>query len=268
MHPDFLKDIDIWSPEIIALLIGSGFLIGVVNTVAGSGTAIGYAVFMSLGLPPSWANGTVRIGVLPQTFAAGINFYKHKLLNLKNAVLIALPITLGSILGAEIAVNIDQEVFKKVIGIAMIFFLIIIFLKPEKWIRGSKTELNIKPKFWHYLLYFLIGTYGGFIHIGVGIFLLIALVMVSGYNLVHANSLKIFVVFIYTPFALAVFMINGEIYYAIGLISAIGNTLGGIVASKFAIKHGAKPLRWILMIVIIVFTGYLFGVHRVVLSLF
>ena len=77
MHPDFLKDIDIWSPEIIALLIGSGFLTGVVNTVAGSGTAIGYAVFMSLGLPPSWANGTVRIGVLPRTFAAGLNFYQR-----------------------------------------------------------------------------------------------------------------------------------------------------------------------------------------------
>lgn len=268
MYPDFINDIDIWSPGIIALLIGSGFLIGVVNTVAGSGTAIGYAVFMALGLPPTWANGTVRIGVLPQTFAAGLNFYKHKLLNLKNAALIALPITLGSILGAEIAVNIDQEVFKKVIGIAMIFFLFFIFFKPEKWIKGGQTNQNVKPKLWHYLLYFLIGTYGGFIHIGVGIFLLMALVTVSGYDLLHANSLKVFVVFIYTPFALAVFMINGEIFYAMGLISAIGNTLGGIFASKFAIKHGAKPLRWILMIVIIVFAGYLFGVHEFVLGLF
>ncbi len=268
MHPDFLKDIDIWSPEIIALLIGSGFLIGVINTVAGSGTAIGYAVFMALGLPPAWANGTVRIGVLPQTFAAAYNFYKHKLLNLKNAVLIALPITLGSILGAEIAVNIDQEIFKKVIGVAMIFFLFFIFIKPEKWIKGSRTKQNTRPVWWHYLLYFLIGTYGGFIHIGVGIFLLMALVLVSGYDLVHANSLKVFVVFIYTPFALAVFMINGEIFYAMGLISAVGNTLGGIIASKYAIKHGARPLRWILMMVVIVFAGYLFNVHTFLINLF
>lgn len=49
MHPDFLKDIDICSPEIIALLIGSGFLIGIINTIAGSGTAIGYAVFVAIG---------------------------------------------------------------------------------------------------------------------------------------------------------------------------------------------------------------------------
>ena len=103
------------------------------------------------------------------------------------------------------------------------------------------------------------GTYGGFIHIGVGIFLLAALVLVSGYDLVHANSLKVFIVFIYTPFALSVFIFSNEIHYAMGLISAIGNTAGGIIASNFALHHGTKPLRWILITVIVVFTSYLFG---------
>ncbi len=268
MHTDFLKDIDIWSPEILALLIGSGFLIGIINTLAGSGTAIGYAVFMALGLPPSWANGTVRIGVIPQTFAAAINFYKHKLLNIKSALYIAVPITIGSILGAEIAVNIDQEIFKKVIGIAMLIILFFIFFKPEKWINGRSQEIKVKYKLWHTALYFAIGVYGGFIHVGVGIFLLIALVAVSGYDLVKANSLKVFVVFIYTPFALAVFIIHGEVYYAIGLISAIGNTLGGIVASKFAIKHGAEPLKWFLTAVIIIFTAYLFGLFDIIKDIY
>ncbi|MCF6367103.1 MAG: sulfite exporter TauE/SafE family protein [Bacteroidales bacterium] len=259
MYPDFLNDIDIWSPEILALLIGSGFLIGVINTLAGSGTAIGYAVFMALGLPPSWANGTVRIGVIPQTFAAAFNFYKHKLLNIKSALYIAVPITIGSVAGAQIAVSIDQEVFKKVIGVAMLILLFFIFFKPENLIKSKSKETKVKHKLWHTVLYFAIGAYGGFIHVGVGIFLLIALVAVSGYDLVKANSLKVFVVFIYTPFALAVFMIHGEVYYAIGLISAVGNTLGGIIASNFAIKHGTEPLRWFLIIVIVVFSGYLFG---------
>lgn len=261
MEVDFLKDINIWSPEILALLIGSGFLIGIINTLAGSGTLIGYAVFMAMGLPPSWANGTVRIGVLPQTFAAGINFYKHKLLNLKSAIFIAIPITIGSIIGAEIAIEINQSILKNIIGIAMIFILIIIFFKPEKWIENKSYKVN-KHKIWHSLIYFTIGIYGGFIHIGVGIFLLIALVLISNYDLVHANSLKVFIVFIYTPFALAVFMLNGEVHYAIGLISAIGNTLGGLLASKFAIKYGSKYLRWFLAIIIFSFILYLFGIIK------
>jgi len=268
MQPEFLNEINIWSPEILVLLIGSGFLIGVINTVAGSGTAIGYAVFMALGLPPAWANGTVRIGVLPQTFAAAFNFWRHKLLDIRNAFRISIPITLGSITGAQIAVSINQNIFKYVIGAAMIIFMFLILLKPEKWIKGSNIGSRIIPKWWHYIIYFIIGTYGGFIHIGVGIFLLFALVLISGYDLVRANSLKVFVVFIYTPFALTVFIINGEVYYLLGLISAIGNTLGGIFASKFAIKRGAGFLRWILIIVIAVFSIYLFKIHELIMAVF
>lgn len=268
MQADIIRNIDVWSPEIIILLIVSGFLIGIINTLAGSGTAIGYAVFMSLGLPPAWANGTVRIGVIPQTFVAALNFYKHKLLDLKSAAYIAIPITIGSVVGAQIAVSINQEVFRKVIGAAMIVILFFIIFKPEKFLKRKSKETKIKHKIWHLLLYFLIGLYGGFIHVGVGIFLLIVLVIVSGYDLVKANSLKVFTVFIYTPFALAVFMINGDIHYAMGLLAAIGNTAGGIVASKFAIKHGAEPLRRFLMIVIIIFIGYLFGVVQFIKDLF
>ncbi len=259
MQAEIIKNIDVWSPEIIVLLVLSGFLTGVVNTLAGSGTAIGYAVFMSLGLPPAWANGTVRIGVIPQTFAAGLNFYRHKLLNLRSAVFIAVPITAGSVIGAQVAVSIDQDVFRRVIGTAMIIILFFIIFKPEKFLKEKKTDRKIKNNFWHIPLYFLIGLYGGFIHMGTGIFLLIALVAVSGYDLVKANSLKVFVVFIYTPFALAVFMINGDIHYAMGLIAATGNTIGGIFASRFAINRGAEPLRWFLTAVIVIFTAYLFG---------
>lgn len=268
MDEDFLSNINIWSPEIIILLIGSGFLIGMINTVAGSGTAIGYAVFMALGLPPAWANGTVRIGVLPQTFAAAYNFWKHKLLNLNNALSISVPITVGSVMGAQIAVSINQEIFKIVIGAAMVVFMILMLLKPEKWIKGSKEKVEARSKPWHYLIYFLIGAYGGFIHIGVGIFLLFALVLMSGYDLVIANSLKVFVVFVYTPFALTVFMINGEVHYAIGLISAIGNTLGGIVASNIAVRKGAGFLRWVLIIVIAVYSAYLFNIYDFFIQLF
>jgi uncharacterized membrane protein YfcA len=266
MESGLLKDINLWSPEILILLIGSGFLIGVVNTLAGSGTAIGYAVFIWLGLPPSVANGSVRIGVIPQTLVASLKFYKHKLIDLRTALIIAVPTTIGSITGAQIAVSIDQEIFKKVIGLSMIIILFFIIFKPERFLTEKKRpNQNTKFRLFHGLLYFIIGIYGGFIHIGVGIFLLMALVSVSGYDLVKANGLKVFIVLIYSPFALGVFMLNHEVYYAVGLISAVGNTLGGVLASNFAIKHGAKPVRWFLIIVILVFTLYLFNIQNIIL---
>ncbi len=266
MGHDFLENIDIWSPEILALLIGSGFLIGVINTLAGSGTAISYGVFMWLGLPPAFANGTVRIGVITQTLAASIRFYKNKYLKIKDALFVAIPITLGSIVGAQIAVSINQDIFKIIIAGAMVAMLFFIFYKPDRWIKEKDTQV-ITNKWWHTILYFSIGIYGGFIHIGVGIFLLAALVLVSGYNLVYANSLKVFIVLVYTPFALFVFIYNNEIHYLIGFISAIGNTLGGIFASKFAMEHGSKYLRWVLAVVIVFFTSYLFGLFDLIFEI-
>jgi uncharacterized membrane protein YfcA len=250
---------DIWAPEILLLLIFVGFLVGVVNTFAGSGTAIGYAVCLILGLTPAESNGTVRLGVVFQTFAASLKFYKKKYLDLKNGLLIAVPITLGSLFGAEIAVNINQEIFRKIIGFTMILMMFFMFYKPYRWIREHDDKFVPQTKIWHHILYFFIGIYGGFIHIGVGIFILSALVLVSGYNLAFANSLKTFIVLIYTPFTLALFIFYGDIHYGIGFLMAIGNAIGGWFAANYIIKLNINSLKWILAIILLVFSIYLFG---------
>ena len=268
MPTEFILQIDIFSPEILLLLIGTGFLIGVINTLAGSGTAISYAVFMMLGLPPSYANGSVRIGVVFQTFAASWNFYRKGFLKISKGLYISIPITVGSIVGAEIAVNINPEVFKYIIGAAVIFMVYFVIHNPEYWLKGREKKSSSKPKVWQVLIYFIIGTYGGFIHIGTGLLLLAALVIVSGYDLLYANSYKVFIVFIYTPFALLVFILNDDIHYGIGIISAIGNALGGFIASSFAMKFGVKPLRWILIFVLVVFGLYLLGALKFIFNLF
>jgi len=267
LHQKILSQVDVWSPEILALLIVSGFAVGVINTLAGSGTAINYWLFLWLGMPPSMANGTIRIGVITQTLAASLHFYRTKILHLKDSMFVAIPITIGSIAGAEVAININPDVFKNIIGVAMLIMMFFMFYKPENWIK-SHDGSEIKNKWWHLFLYFAIGFYGGFIHIGVGIFLLAALVLASGYNLLYANSLKVFIVLIYTPFTLFVFIYNNDIHYLIGFISAVGNTLGGIVASKYAIKHGVIFLRWFLAVVIVSFSGYLFGIYQIIFDYF
>jgi hypothetical protein len=250
---------DIWTPGIVILLIFTGFLIGIINTFAGSGTALGYAICLILGLTPAQANGTVRLGVVTQTLAASYKFYRKNYLNLKKGFLLALPITVGSLLGAEIAVNINQEIFKKIIGFSMIVMLFFIYYKPDRWIHEHDANFHPHTKIWHYFLYFVIGIYGGFIHIGVGIFILTGLVLVSGYNLAFANVLKTFIVLVYTPFTLAIFILHGDIHYGIGFLMALGNTLGGMVGANYIVKLGTRSLKWILAVILILFIIYLFG---------
>jgi len=264
MISEYLLSLDIYSWQIITLLIFAGFLTGFVNIFAGSGTVISYSLFMFLGLPVSYANGTVRMGVILQTLAGSLTFHRKKVLDVKKGILLGIPITIGSILGAEIAVNIDKDIFEKIVAITLLIMFLFIFKNPDKWIKEKKHISEINPKLWHYILYFFIGLYGGFIHIGVGIFLLAALVLVSGYDLVKANALKIFTVFLYSPFVLAIFMLNGHIDYAIGIFSSIGNLIAGVVASHYAVKHGANFIRIFLIVIILLFSAQLLGVFDLI----
>jgi len=259
---DFFQNIDIYSWQAIVLLILAGFMVGIINTLAGSGTIISYSLFMLFGLNAQFANGTIRLGVIMQTLASTLTFKRQGVLEIKKGIIFGIPITLGSIVGAQIAVSISYVYFEKILAAVMLSMLFFIFYNPMRWIQGKKSLTEKKPNFWQMLLYFVIGAYGGFVHIGVGIFLLAALVLNGGYDLVRANALKNFVVFMYSPFALAVYIYSGQIHYAMGLISAIGNVFGGIVASQFAVNKGATFIRWFLVVIIIVYSAKLLGLYK------
>ena len=76
------------------------------------------------------------------------------------------------------------------------------------------------PYWLQVIIYFFVGVYGGFIQAGVGFFLLTSLVLASGYELVKSNALKLFVILLYTPVALVIFFIHGDVNLWVGLVLA------------------------------------------------
>jgi uncharacterized membrane protein YfcA len=259
MITEFLSQYEIYSWQILSIVFIAGFLAGFINTFAGSGTAINYFLFDILGMPMNVASGTVRLGVIMQALATSIKFYKSGQLDLTKGIFISIPVTLGSILGAEIAVNIDISLFEKAIGLALLFMLFMLFYNSERWIKGKEVGSTKKITAWHLIGYFVLGIYGGFIHIGVGVFLIAAFVWISGYDLVKAAAIKIFVVLIYTPFVFVVFAANDQVEYVIGFVTGLGNLAGGLLAANLAIKWGAKFVRYMLIFFLTVFSLKLLG---------
>ena len=257
---DFIANPEnIYTWQVIAILILAGFLVGVINTIAGSGTVITYSLFMAMGMPANISNGTIRVGVVLQTLAATLNFNKKGVLDLKKGVKIAIPIAIGSIAGAQIAASIDTKVFEKLLAVIMLSMIFILFSNPTRWTKGIKDKIEAKLTWKEMLIFLAIGLYGGFTHIGVGIFLLSALVLKAGYDLVRANAIKVLTVLIYSPFALLIFVLNNQVDYRIGLISAIGNIVGGIVGARLSVSWGANFTRWFLIIIILLFASKVFG---------
>lgn len=245
---------------IILILIVSGIFVGFINTLAGGGTAISIAVLMMLGLPANVANGTNRIAVIFQNITSVQAFGKQKLLPWRKATLLAIPTLIGSVIGAWIAVDIDESFFRKAMAVIMLIMLFFVIVKPSVWLKERK-HLTEKPVSWiEVIIFFFIGIYGGFIQIGVGYYLLAGIVLGSGFDLVKANAIKVYIVLIYTLAAIVVFVLNNQVHWQYGLIHSMGNIIGAWIGSRMAIKKGVEFVRWVIILVILIFSADLLGI--------
>ena len=167
---------------------------------------------------------------------------------------------IGSFIGAKIAVNLDESFIEKSIAFVMIIMLFFLLAKPQQWLKGNEILAKKKLDWKIYAVFFLIGLYGGFIHIGGGYFILAALVMGCGFDLVKANAVKCLVVLLYVPFTIVVFVWQDQIMWKYGLIHAIGNVIGAYIASKYAVKWGTNFIRWLIVVVVLISVADLFNI--------
>ena len=249
------------------LLTGAGFLAGVINTLAGSGSLITLPVLIFLGLPATVANGTNRIGVILQNIVAGLSFNRSRVLDLRGALVLSVPAIFGSLLGASIAVNLNEELMQRVIGAVMVLMLFVIVLRPERWLEGTVLNLEKTVNWQQAVVLFVIGVYGGFIQAGVGIFLLAALVLSVGYDLVRANAVKIIIILVFTLSSLLIFANNNQVDWAAGLLLGLGNMAGAWVAARLAVARGAAWVRWVVIATIAFSAAYLLGLFEMLGSL-
>ena len=220
---------------------------GIINTLAGGGSIITMTMFMAFGMPINIANGTNRIAVLMQNLAATVTFIRKKSFNINHGLLLSIPVIVGNVIGAIVASDIDQWVFKVCFGVIllviMVYLLIDHKLKPKE---GHNIE--IKPL--HYFLFFLIGFYGGYIYIGLGYLILTIALWQMRMDMVMANAIKGFVILIATPFSLAVFMIMGNVDYRFGLIHGLGNMIGSFLASHYMTGWGKGFIKIFMAIIV------------------
>jgi len=219
--------------HLFIVLFGS-MLAGSVNTLAGNGSAITLTILTELlGLPGNLANGTNRIGIFTQSVAGSFAFYRNGKLDIYRSRRPILLTIAGAILGVLVAVNVSNEAFRNVFRFLMVIMFFIILVKPKRWLRQTDPSKQTNP--WIAVpLYLGLGFYGGFIQMGMGVFFLATMVLYARYSLIDANAVKIFVVGAYTSIVILVFQYQGLIDWRIGLMMAVGQTIGGYSTAHFA----------------------------------
>lgn len=231
-------------------LIPVGFIAGFLNTVAGGGTLLTLPALIFFGLPAPVANGTNRIAILVQTFAAVRGFKSKGVSTYPFSLYLGISALLGSFIGAKLAVNIDGELFNRILSVIMIMMLLTMIFGPKKNYLDGFEKTTGKPLYVAVFVFFFLGIYGGFINAGIGFLMLIILPYLNGLTLLKSNATKVFVVWVYTIGAVIVFALENKINYTLAFILTIGNASGAWFASRWSVKKDDTVIKWFLIITV------------------
>jgi uncharacterized membrane protein YfcA len=236
----------------VLLIISVGFIAGFLNTIAGGGSLITLPVLIFLGLPPAVANGTNRIAIFSQNIFGVLGFRSKGVSDFPYSISLGISAFAGAIIGAKIAVDIPGDLFNKILAVLIVVIVLFPILKRKSSSPENKVERkDLKYRIIGIFTFFFIGIYGGFIQAGVGFIIIAALTVINRFTLVKTNSIKVFVVLIYTISALFIFIIEGKIHWGYGLTLAVGNSSGSWIASRLSVKKGDNWVKWFIIVTVI-----------------
>lgn len=235
----------------LLLLFGVGLIAGMLNVMAGGGSSLTLPALIFLGLDSALANGTNRIAIFIQNIFAILSFRQQRMHQFRISLKLALWTLPGGVLGALAAIKISDLWFQRILAVVLVGVVISLLLPPRYSEDAGKEALRQKS----WLVYpalFGIGFYGGFIQVGVGFLLMAALFHLFIPNLVYVNMHKVFIVFIYTIPALAIFIFSGNVDWLLGLSLAVGNSTGAWWAARLSVKKGEKFIRFVLLVALLI----------------
>ena len=235
----------------ICLMLVTGLISGVINTLAGGGSMLTLPAVMLLGMPADVANATNRVGVLMQSVAGAKGFSDQGKLDKSAIFPVLLPTVVGALAGSLLASFLPVWVLKPVLLGSMITMALVMVIRPQAVIPSDGAEpYKLAERPVGGLGLFLAGVYGGFVQAGVGFILIAALAGGLRYDLIRTNALKTVCTAVFSGVALVVFAMRGQVWWIPGLVLAVGSIAGAMASVRFAIKVSQNTLKWLVLVMV------------------
>lgn len=228
------------------------FLAGLVDAIGGGGGLISLPAYLLAGLPPHTAIATNKMSSTCGTAVATARLIRNGLVDFRLAVPSVAAGIVGSSLGANLSLLIDEKIMMYLMIIILPVCAFLVLNKNMFSDRGRKRELSRKQM---YLISvsaaLILGVYDGFYGPGTGTFLIIAFTVFAGMDIRQANGQTKVINLTTNITALAVFLINGQVMLLLGIAAAAFNMLGGYIGAGLMIEKGAKIVRPSIILVLI-----------------
>lgn len=177
----------------------------------------------------SWSVPIQWKGVLPAAAVAGVSAF----------------------IGAKAVTLIDPAILRPVL-LVMLSGMAIYTLARPRFGTSSDATSRLRQGGWGFFAVTLVfGFYDGFFGPGAGAVMMFVLVRLFGHDFLSAAATTK-VLNLATNFgALVLFMLTGNVLYAVALPMAVFNIAGGFLGSHLAIRGGSRFIRGVFLIVVV-----------------
>ncbi len=228
------------------------FIAGFIDAIAGGGGLISLPAYLMTGMPVTNCLGTNKMTSSMGTTISTIKYAKSGFIPWRIALFCIPCAFAGSGLGSNIALRINDDVFKIIMLVILPLTGIYVLTKKEFTPAGGELPL-VKTVIVAMLVAFIIGIYDGFYGPGTGTFLILLLTGLARLPLSKANGLTKTINLSTNIAALTVFLINGQVVFPLGIIAGLCNVAGNYLgATKFE-KGGTKWTKPVMIVVLSIF---------------
>jgi uncharacterized membrane protein YfcA len=240
------------TPQMFLIVCPMLFLAGLVDAIGGGGGLISLPAYLLAGVPMHNAIATNKLSSTCGTTLTTVRFIRQGLVNWKIAVPTIIFAMLGSSLGANLSMKMDEGIMQNILFLVLpIVAFVVMNPKLFRDNEGAKVVLNARLWVTAILSSFLIGMYDGFYGPGTGTFLIIAFTVFARMDLRSANAQAKIINLTTNITSLTIFLMNGQAIILLGLAAAVCNMAGNYVGSSLAMKQGSKVTRPVIVLVLI-----------------
>jgi len=218
-------------------LFAVGAMVAFINSIAAGGSTLSIPLMILLGIPPTLANGTNRVGILIGNMSSVVNLRKHGYLDSRMYKRL-LPSTLvGALLGTVFAVQVNDRVFTLLLAGVIIAVSILSRLGTDP-LGPPPTQPPTSAGWKTHLAFAFLGVYGSFLQVGIGFLQIFTLRRYTGYDLVRVNALKNALTTSFLLISALGFALSGKIIWGLAISMSCGAAIGGVLGSKMQRKRG------------------------------
>lgn len=248
----------------ILLLLGAGFLVGIMNAIAGGGVLLAFPVLLSTGLSPLVANVSASVAVLPGLLSSSFGYRSYIKRIYRPYLLLLIPCLIGSIVGALLLIRTPSSNFDALVPWLVLFAVTLFAFQPylhrKVAVQNAKKKHRsaVKPLILLSLAVIPLAIYGGYFGAGFG-FIMLAFLGFSGMHNIHKmNGLKNLASAVIAITTIAVVIPSDLINWRVAGIMAIGSLVGGFVGTRIAVRVPSQLLRFVVIGIGVSTVVYLF----------